>query len=83
MLAAWDAETPGRVDTIARALADVRPSQLADTNLFDFLALGRRGDAATADAHAWLAGEPAATDARTAGGPLPVLADLPSPALDT
>jgi tRNA 2-thiocytidine biosynthesis protein TtcA len=56
MLAAWDKETPGRVDTIARALADVRPSQLADPKLFDFLALGRRDPSGLADAHAWLAG---------------------------
>jgi tRNA 2-thiocytidine biosynthesis protein TtcA len=59
MLDAWERETPGRVEQIARALADVRPSQLADPKLFDFLALGRRGEAALPDAHAWLAGEPA------------------------
>ena len=59
MLAAWDREFPGRVDTIARALADVRPSQLADTKLFDFLSLGRLGDAPLPDAHAWLAGDEA------------------------
>ena len=62
MLAAWEKETPGRIETIAKALADVRPSQLADPNLFDFLALGRRGDTALPDAHAWLAGEPAGDD---------------------
>jgi tRNA 2-thiocytidine biosynthesis protein TtcA len=61
MLEAWERETPGRVEQIARALTDVRPSQLADPKLFDFLALGRRGDAALPDAHAWLAGEPAAS----------------------
>ena len=58
MLAAWEKESPGRIDTIARALADVRPAQLADPTLFDFLALGRRGDQALPDAHAWLAGDP-------------------------
>ena len=58
MLAAWEKEFPGRIDTIARALADVRPAQLADPTLFDFLALGRRGDQALPDAHAWLAGDP-------------------------
>jgi tRNA 2-thiocytidine biosynthesis protein TtcA len=55
MLAAWEHETPGRIDAIARALADVRPSQLADPALFDFAALGRRGDGLLPDAHAWLA----------------------------
>ena len=54
MLAAWEKESPGRIDTIARALADVRPAQLADPNLFDFLALGRRGADALPDARAWL-----------------------------
>ena len=54
MLAAWEQETPGRIDTIARALADVRPSQLADPSLFDFPALGRRGADALPDARAWL-----------------------------
>lgn len=57
MLAQWEREAPGRVAQIARALADVRPSQLADRTLFDFIGLGRRGGA-LADAHAWLAGEP-------------------------
>jgi tRNA 2-thiocytidine biosynthesis protein TtcA len=56
MLAAWDREHPGRVENIARALGDVRPSQLADPQLFDFLGLGRSGDAPLPDAHAWLAG---------------------------
>jgi tRNA 2-thiocytidine biosynthesis protein TtcA len=56
MMDAWERETPGRIETIARALGDIRPSQLSDPKLFDFLALGRNGDAPTPDAHAWLAG---------------------------
>ena len=57
MMQQWERDTPGRIETIARALGDIRPSQLSDPKLFDFLALGRRGDdAATADAHAWLGG---------------------------
>src|SRR5688572_8391736 len=63
MLEAWEKESPGRIETIARALGDVRPSQLGDPKLFDFLALGRHGDAPLPDAHAWLAGEPHADDA--------------------
>ncbi|WP_240096523.1 tRNA 2-thiocytidine(32) synthetase TtcA [Thermomonas flagellata] len=62
MLAQWEQETPGRIETIARALGDIRPSQLADPKLFDFLALGRRSDAPPPDAHAWLAGAPAAPE---------------------
>ena len=56
MLDAWERETPGRIEQIARALGDIRPSQLSDPKLFDFLALGKRGDGALPDAHAWLGG---------------------------
>ena len=49
MLQQWDAEHPGRVDQIARALGDVRPAQLADPTLFDFMALGH-GDTVRAGA---------------------------------
>ncbi|MBJ6981833.1 tRNA 2-thiocytidine(32) synthetase TtcA [Luteimonas sp. MC1572] len=41
MMADWERETPGRIDQIARALGDVRPSQLGDPALFDFAGLGR------------------------------------------
>jgi len=59
MLDQWERESPGRIDQIARALGDVRPSQLSDPKLFDFLALGRDGGGdAMPDAHAWPAGEP-------------------------
>ncbi|MHC9083619.1 tRNA 2-thiocytidine(32) synthetase TtcA [Luteimonas sp. RIT-PG2_3] len=40
MMDAWERETPGRIETIARALGDIRPSQLSDPKLFDFLSLG-------------------------------------------
>jgi tRNA 2-thiocytidine biosynthesis protein TtcA len=63
MMADWERESPGRIETIARALGDIRPSQLSDQKLFDFLALGRGGAAAgLPDAHAWLAGTPPADD---------------------
>ncbi len=39
MLDAWDAEHPGRVDNILRALGHVVPSHLADPALFDFAGL--------------------------------------------
>jgi tRNA 2-thiocytidine biosynthesis protein TtcA len=57
MMAAWERESPGRIETIARALGTVRPSQLADPALFDFLALGRHSEGPLPDAHAWLAGD--------------------------
>ena len=60
MLADWDAQHPGRCESIFRALGNVAPSQLADRNLFDFAALGAREGAARADAHGWLAGDPVA-----------------------
>lgn len=41
MLAQWDGEQPGRVDSIARALRHVTPSHLADQALTDFAALER------------------------------------------
>ena len=58
MMKQWERESPGRIETISRALGDIRPSQLSDPSLFDFLALGHREGAARADAHAWLAGTP-------------------------
>ena len=58
MMDAWERETPGRIETVARALGDIRPSQLSDPKLFDFLALGHRDGATLPDAHAWLASEP-------------------------
>ncbi len=71
MLREWEARQPGRIDTIFRALADVRPSQLADPTLFDFAALGARGSDAT-DIAAWLAGEPAErAPRRTPAKPVP------------
>ena len=39
MMAVWEAETPGRIEQIARALGRVEPSQLADLALFDFAGL--------------------------------------------
>jgi len=58
MLDQWERESPGRIDQIARALGDVRPSQLSDPKLFDFLALGRGGVGAMRGVPAWPAGEP-------------------------
>ena len=56
MMKQGEKDHPGRIEQISRALGDIRPSQLADPNLFDFMALGRREDAPLPDAHAWLAG---------------------------
>ena len=57
MLDQWERESPGRIETIARALGDIRPSQLSDPTLFDFMSLGARSGAPLPDAHAWLAGD--------------------------
>ncbi len=40
MLQGWEKRFPGRIETIFRAIRNVRPSQLADPVLFDFAALG-------------------------------------------
>jgi tRNA 2-thiocytidine biosynthesis protein TtcA len=62
MLAGWEKESPGRIETLSRALGNIRPSQLSDPNLFDFIGLGKRGDGAMPDAHAWLSGDATADD---------------------
>lgn len=36
MLAGWEKEYPGRTESIFRSIRNIAPSQLADTNLFDF-----------------------------------------------
>jgi tRNA 2-thiocytidine biosynthesis protein TtcA len=41
MLTQWDRTEPGRVENIARSLANIAPSQLADRTLFDFASLHR------------------------------------------
>jgi len=43
MLVEWDRQSPGRVQNIARAMANVVPSHLADAGLFDFAGLARSG----------------------------------------
>ena len=45
MLRQWESEFPGRTESIFSAIRDVRPSQLADLNLFDFVALKRDSSA--------------------------------------
>lgn len=39
MLNAWEQEQPGRINNIFRAITNVAPSHLADTNLYDFKGL--------------------------------------------
>lgn len=39
MLADWEQQYPGRIDSIFNAIRHVSPSQLADTDLFDFIGL--------------------------------------------
>ena len=63
MMQQWERDTPGRIETISRALGDIRPSQLSDPKLFDFLALGASGATAHADLQAWHSSESAIGDA--------------------
>ncbi len=46
MLTDWERRFPGRIDSIAAALANVAPSQLLDTRLFDFAGLATQNRAA-------------------------------------
>ncbi|GAA3951905.1 tRNA 2-thiocytidine(32) synthetase TtcA [Allohahella marinimesophila] len=49
MLQGWERETPGRLDNMFAALQNIAPSQLCDTQLFDFASLrsdNTGGDAA-------------------------------------
>jgi tRNA 2-thiocytidine biosynthesis protein TtcA len=39
MLQVWERQHPGRMDTIFKAIKNVSPSQLADTDLFGFTGL--------------------------------------------
>ena len=39
MLRDWERRQPGRIESIIRALTDVRPSHLLDRKLYDFLNL--------------------------------------------
>lgn len=48
MLAAWERESPGRVDTIFRSLQHVTPSHLADADCYDFAGLEALRDPAIA-----------------------------------
>lgn len=47
MLQSWDKQYPGRSDIIFKGLQNIAPSQLADTNLFDFVGLENKRLAAT------------------------------------
>ena len=47
MLTGWDKQFPGRLETIFSSLQNIAPSQMADTQLFDFIGLKRDPDAAT------------------------------------
>lgn len=46
MLAEWDRQHPGRIESIFRSIANVTPSHLADTGLFAFAQLAANGSAA-------------------------------------
>jgi len=54
MLAEWDKRKPGRTETIFKALTNVAPSQLCDTNLFDFAGLDEIADSAPLSVTDWL-----------------------------
>ena len=49
MLQNWDKQYPGRSDIIFKSLQNVAPTQLADTNLFDFVGLEQKRIQPTAE----------------------------------
>ena len=49
MLADWEKQFPGRIETMCNALQNVAPSQLADTSAFDFAGLEKERARALAD----------------------------------
>ncbi|ELV08499.1 tRNA 2-thiocytidine(32) synthetase TtcA [Wohlfahrtiimonas chitiniclastica] len=56
MLQEWEEKYPGRIENIFRAIKNVRPSQLADTELFDFVNFTVKEDQKTENATPnWLA----------------------------
>ena len=62
MLEQWEHASPGRTGQIARALGDIRPSQLSDPALFDFMALGQHADTQTPGDDKWPTDTPSADD---------------------
>ncbi|HEY2394959.1 MAG TPA: tRNA 2-thiocytidine(32) synthetase TtcA [Rudaea sp.] len=56
MLQDWERRFPGRVENVFRSLTSVAPSQLADSSLFDFAALGSRAQGEQPSPTDWLLG---------------------------
>lgn len=54
MLAAWEREAPGRVESIFRSLQTIAPSHLADTALFDFEGLEQQRARKCPTGKAWI-----------------------------
>jgi tRNA 2-thiocytidine biosynthesis protein TtcA len=93
MLAGWEAEHPGRIETIFASLRHVAPSQLADRELFDFAGLEALRDpmgpepraADSAERHPADGPEPHTVDSaerRASDGPEPHAADSAGRASD-
>lgn len=57
MLKQWEREHPGRLESMANALGDIRPSQLSDPSLFDFRSLGSSLPAEGNTVSNWLGSE--------------------------
>lgn len=79
MLLAWEKTNPGRIENIFRSLQNVRPSQLADRDLFDFERFSERDEkpktaAPSLSAADWLLGA-----GQTAENQAPTRKPLPLP----
>jgi tRNA 2-thiocytidine biosynthesis protein TtcA len=58
MLRDWERRHPGRIENVFRAMQHIRPSQMADRELFDFAGLGRSENVSPTTASDWLLGKP-------------------------
>ncbi len=57
MLQDWERRHPGRIENVFRAMQNIRPSQMADRELFDFVGLGRSENVESPTASDWLLGK--------------------------
>jgi tRNA 2-thiocytidine biosynthesis protein TtcA len=58
MLQDWERRHPGRIENVFRSMQNIRPSQLADRELFDFAGLGQLARQPAPSASDWLLGKP-------------------------
>ena len=76
MLIGWERQFPGRIDTIFGAIKNVAPSQLADTDLFNFTGLKLDREGASEDVLDGLSKDPSDGAPEAAAEPVSKFTDL-------